>query len=345
MRKKKSKSYYEKAYEEYNDGNKIYLEEYYKIRENEKRSKPEKTTANKMDSFYIYKTNKTLVFQAAGFFLTVFVVLSGILLYSAAEKKAAAGYVEPVSDIFIGVKRDSNTLETIGFVEFAAPFDAGLEAYTANRQSAPRIFKKYNMKYIDQNKVNMPNGCEAVSLAMVLSRYLPDITAKEIADKYLPKSGLPVYRDGIYTAEDPAYYYIGDPAGTGFGIFAPGLVNAANAALEAYQMNLTAIDISGCTEEELLGYISDGYPVIVWVPMRLSAVNWGGIAAWHLPNWRLFRWPSPMHCAVLVDFTETRVTLYDPTVGVVSYDKELFFLRWGEMGPYPDDTNHAAVIK
>jgi uncharacterized protein YvpB len=182
---------------------------------------------------------------------------------------------------------------------------------------------------------------------MVLSRYLPDITSHEIAEKYLPRAELPIYHQGVYIAEDPTYYYIGNPAGRGFGIFAPGLQKAAQDTLDAYGINRTAVDISGCTEEELFSHITDGYPVIVFIPMRLQPVNWGHIASWHLmnSNWRLFRWPSPMHCAVLVDFTDTRITLYDPTVGIVDYDRALFIQRWNEMGPAQDNTRHAIVIR
>jgi len=340
----KKLKYYEKAYSEYNE--KIYLDEYFRMKYDGviKNENTEEKEVNKMDTFYLYKKNKTLLLQTAGFFIALSVVFSGIMLYSAAEKKSA-GSVECIPGFFAAAERDLKQLETIAPAEYTEPPDARMEAGTTERQSVPRIIKKYNIKYINQNKVNMPNGCEVVSLAMALSRYLPDITAKELADKYLPRSGLPVYYESVYIAEDPTYYFIGDPAGRGFGIFAPGLTNAANSALKAYRMNLKAVDISGCTEEELFGYISDGYPVIVWITMRLAQVSWGTTATWHLPNWRLFRWPSPMHCAVLVDFTETRVTLYDPTAGVVNYDKDLFLQRWNEIGPYPDNTGHAVVIK
>jgi len=340
----KKLKYYEKAYNEYNE--KIYLEEYFRIKYDDviKNDNTEEEV-NKMNTFYLFKKNKTLLLQTAEFFMTLLVIFSGIMLYSAAEKKIA-GSGEYTPGVFTAAERDLNALETIAAVQYIEQRpEIKTEISTTERQNVLRIVKKYNMKYINQNKINMPNGCEVVSLAMALSRYLPDITAGELADKYLPRSALPVYHEGVYIAEDPTFYFIGDPTGRGFGIFAPGLTNTANAALKAYKMNLTAVDISGCTEEELFGYVSDGYPVVVWITMRLAQVNWGSTATWHLPNWRLFRWPSPMHCAVLVDFTETLVTLYDPTAGVVNYDKELFLQRWNEIGPYPDNTGHALVIK
>lgn len=309
----------------------IKLEEYYnmsidgnaitKNQDEFENGEPEK----KMDAFYIYRKNKTLVLQTAGFFIAALVILSGIIISGNAAKKNAAA-TEYYS--FVAAERDVNTLKTIASIpapEHNADFD--------------------DMKYIDQHKDNMPNGCEVVSLAMVLSRYIPDITPSEIAENYLPRSRFPVYIRGVYTAEDPTYYYIGDPAGKGLGIFAPGLAKTAQDTIDAYGLKLTAFDISGCTEEELFGHISDGYPVIVWIPMKLAAVNWGSVSSWYLPDGEFFRWPNPMHCAVLADFSETTVTLYDPTVGIIDYDRELFLRKWDEIGPNPNNTCHAVVIK
>jgi len=325
----------------------IHLEEYYRISEiSDVTEKNEKCV--KKDALYLYKKNKMLVFQTASFFLTVIILFSGILIAGA----GAESHIEHSSGSFAGTARISNILEPIPAIEydheFVAAFGEG-PGTPATDQSSMRIFKKYNMRFIDQHRDGMPNGCEVVSLTMVLSRYLPDITSHEIAENFMPRADLPTLNQGqgIYIAEDPAYYYIGNPAGRGFGIFAPGLTKTAQDTLDAYGINRTAVDISGSTEEELFSHISEGYPVIVFIPMRLQPVNWGTIASWHLSNsnWRLFRWPSPMHCAVLVDFTDTKVTLYDPTAGIVEYDRELFLQRWNELGPYPDNTRHAIVIK
>ena len=306
----------------------IKLEEYYDISEGN--SKPEKIKTYQ---------NKIFIFQAASFMLTLVILVSGVFLAGTVREDAQNnnyGYAA-------SVERDSNTPPAV------PPIDGGSGESQTSRanqnQNNMRIFKKYDMKFIDQNRDGMPNGCEVVSLTMVLSRYLPDITSREIAEKYMPRKDYPAYHQGVYIAEDPTHYYIGDPAGSGFGIFAPGILRTAQDTLDAYGMNLTAYDISGCGEEELFGYITGGYPVIVWIPMRLAPVSWGRIMSWHLPDWKLYRWPSPMHCAVLVSFTDTKVTLYDPTVGIVDYDRELFLRRWGEMGPYPDNTRHAVVIR
>lgn len=304
----------------------------------------------KLNAGYINKKYKMLFYQSLNFYLMIAVVISGLIIYYVNKYNAPAG----ISEIISAVRRDVKNPDALqaavydkdvaGETEPESHEETDWEKYAQN-ETFLRIFKKYNIKYINQIEDNMPNGCEVVSLAMVLSRYLPDISAHEISEKYLPRKNLPVYRDGIYFADDPTYYFIGNPADKGYGIFAPGLAKAAQDTVDAYKLDKTVYDISGCSEDELFKNITDGYPVIVWITMNLAPVKWGTIASWHLPNGKLYRWPSPMHCAVLVDFTDTNVTLYDPTYGIDEYDRNLFIQRWDELGAYSDKTRNAVVIK
>jgi predicted double-glycine peptidase len=48
---------------------------------------------------------------------------------------------------------------------------------------------------------------------------------------------------------------------------------------------------------------------------------------------------------VLADYTDTTVILYDPTYGIVEYDRELFLRRWNEIGPFRDKTRQAVIIR
>jgi uncharacterized protein YvpB len=299
-----------------------------------------------MNARYLYGKYKMLVFVTASFFMTLIILLLGIV------HSQNQGNARPDGVLTAFEGRDTNLIAGLEPVDYSGYGEEFADSFTGGGQPAVlvaeengRIFKRQEIRLINQHAVNMPNGCETVSLAMVLGRYLPDITPREIAENFLPRSGLPAYDQGILKAEDPARYFIGDPAGRGYGIFAPGLAKAARDTLEAYGLSLEVLDISGCSEEELFSHAGDGYPVIVWIPMRLAAVSWGTAASWHLPDHSYHRWPSPMHCAVLVDFDEASVTLYDPTVGIVEYNRELFVRRWGEIGPSEDDTRHAVVIR
>jgi uncharacterized protein YvpB len=309
-----------------------------------------------------------LVFQALSFFLAAAVIISGILSHRAQENKSLAQEAMQTAALVPGiaerVRRDTPAPASIPEAEYdrqvsAAVYDAlylasGL-ASVAENPAHRRLWEKFGMRYINQTEERLPNGCEAVALAMVMSRYIPDITPHEIFEKYMPRAPLPVFseRDGIFIAEDPANYYIGDPrAGQrGFGIFAPGVAVTAQNVIESYALNLRVADISGASERELFGYIDAGYPVIVFIPMNLRPVSWGTARqdhVWHIPsqNHKLFMWPSPMHCSVLVDYNYAVgiVTLYDPTHGIAEYDMELFLQRWGEMGPSRTNTRHAVAV-
>ena len=289
--------------------------------------KPQKMTVG-----YMYKNYKMLVFQSITLILIITILFSGLMIYGANTEAYEKSGEE--SDSMQSVERGVNIFDALPTAEYE---EEPIE-YLLSMQ------KKYNVKYINQIENNMPGGCEIVSLAMILNRYLPDLTPREISEKYLPRMGLPVYSDGIYTADDPTDYYIGNPAEKGYGIFAPGLAVAAQNAIDANGLVLKAYDISGCSEDELLEYISKKVPVIVWTTIDLYAVNWG-IMAWHLPSGKLYKWPGNRHCCVLVDYTDTTVTVFDPIRGIVENDRNLFTQRWNEMGPYADQTRQAVVIK
>ena len=217
-------------------------------------------------------------------------------------------------------------------------------AGNVSEEKIKELTSKFNMLYIDQHAEGMPNGCEIVSLAMVISRDYRDITVQEISENYLEKKTL-IYSGGLRFGDDPTYYYIGDPEKSqgGFGILAPGLTDTANKILHSRRIPRAAQDISGCSDEELFEYVSQS-PVIIWYTLNLHPVRWGA-ATWHLPETnRAYSYPLNQHCAVLVDYTDTTVTVYDPTFGILEYERDLFLRRWSEIGPFKDVTRQAVII-
>jgi uncharacterized protein YvpB len=301
------------------------------------------------------KNNISLKFQAVSLILVFIVMIFGNIMLNVHKM---SGYVYDADYI---KAEQSTALDPVAPVEFNQQvYDSKYNAYywtvealnqntnagvIADAAKIRELSVRFNMLYIDQHAAGMPNGCEIASLAMLISRDYKDISVHEIDEHYLDKKPL-IYSNGLQFAEtDPTYYYIGDPRRTrgGFGIFAPGLTNTANKALQALNINRIAYDISGCSEEELFAYASQD-PVIIWYTLNLNPVNWG-FATWYLPNNRPYSYPLNLHCAVLVDYDETSVTMYDPTYGVVEYSRELFLQRWNETGPYKDQTRQAVLIR
>lgn len=233
------------------------------------------------------------------------------------------------------------TLETLSQSTRAMGEQVGVRV---SEERIRELVQRFGMTYIDQHAIGMPNGCELASLAMVISRDYRDITADDILERFLDRR-IPVYYNGVLYGDDPSYYYIGDPrlSPGGFGIFAPGLTTAAHRILHAFDIPKTAHNISGASEEELFWHISQGNPVIIWYTINLAPVNWDYV--WRLPDNTPYSYPLNQHCAVLVGYTDTTVTMYDPIFGIVEHDRELFLQRWSEVGPWRDRTRQAIVIK
>jgi len=227
-------------------------------------------------------------------------------------------------------------------VEWVAPSAAVPEPLSEVRFDSGVYF---GMTHIDQRLEGMPNGCGIVSLAMVLSRDSAGISPRDINERFLDKRMFAHTEDGARIGYDPAYYYKGDPTleWGGFGVFAPGLSNAANRAIEESGIARTAYDISGISEGELLEHVRQN-PVIVWVTRGLEPVSWDYYPTWRLPDGRPVHYPHNQHSVVLVAYTDTSVTVYDPASGVVDYDRGLFLQRWGEVGPWREQTRQAVVL-
>jgi uncharacterized protein YvpB len=203
----------------------------------------------------------------------------------------------------------------------------------------------YEMRLINQNEIGLRHGCEAVSAAMLLSKYGYIIDPHDLVDNYLRAEPMP--RNGI--GGNPNYAYIGDPRISGFGVFAQGVTDMLNKYLEGQNSPLRAVNVSGLSNDELFAYVYQDTPVIVWTTMNMMGIDWYR-TSWRTPDGRLIRWPSNQHCCVLADFDDNTVTLFDPLVNGVEtqYDRRVFLYRWNEVRPYYEDRNsarQAVVIK
>lgn len=160
---------------------------------------------------------------------------------------------------------------------------------------------------------DLPNGCEIVSLAIVL-QYIFDIEIDPVwlSDNYLPQ--------GPLGQVNPEYTYAGDPKGYGFGCYVPCLqVTASRYLLDTGMEAYTAKNISGSSMEELETWVAEGYPVILWATLNMEpsviAQEWdfyGTTVCWY----------SGSHCVVLSGYTEDTSIICDPLRGVIAYDRQ-----------------------
>ncbi len=180
------------------------------------------------------------------------------------------------------------------------------------------------MKNILQ-RPELPTGCEATALTMVLNSLGFQVDKCNIVDNYLPKTS---EYDSLNT------YFIGDPYSTsGFGCNAPVIVKAANKYLSDANSKIKAKSITGSTPDELYQHVSQGVPVICWATIdmmdtRVSA-TWTAADTGETVNFM-----ENEHCAVLVGYNTNNdtVTLNDPWSGTVTYPMSVFELRYHQLG-------------
>jgi len=158
-------------------------------------------------------------------------------------------------------------------------------------------------------KPDLPNGCEVVSLAIVLNYYGYDISPMELYDGFMPKSP--------YDTGDPWESFVGDATDRGVGCYSPCLTFTGNSYLSSVSSELSARDVSGESFEYYKELVRSGVPVIIWgmkdmVPdTRVYYEN--------TVNGNFVQWYKKSHCMVLIGFTEDTYIFCDPLRGIREY--------------------------
>lgn len=179
------------------------------------------------------------------------------------------------------------------------------------------------------SQTDWPTGCESVSAVMALNWAGADLTVEDFVYGFLPMDELWMDAAGQLCGPSPADTFIGDPAGRGYGCFAPVLARAMSRAAPA---GYRALDLTGSPLSELAcAYLQHNIPVVIWATMEMRPVEAG--TQWLLPGGEVFTWPSGEHCLLLVGETAEGYLLNDPRAGeTVCYDKELVRRRYESLG-------------
>lgn len=173
-------------------------------------------------------------------------------------------------------------------------------------------------------KPDLPAGPEITCLTIVLN-YLGDYVDKV----YLAENYLTIAEPGTASPYDA---YLGDPkvAKGSYGCYAPVIVDAANRYFaDKGNTRRKAIDVSGSTLKELLEFVKNGTPVLVWGTTNL--VESKVTAEWEVDG-ELIQWQGYEHCTVLMGYNKTRGTIIaaDPLRGIVEFDMETYYKRYKE---------------
>lgn len=117
-----------------------------------------------------------------------------------------------------------------------------------------------------------PNGCEVVSLSMVMNYYGVPADPGTLNDVYMKKEPIGV--------GDPRHAYIGDPRGEGYYSFQKPLADAGDAFLEAQGAPNETITHPLMSYLEMAWHLHKGRPVIAWytvddtLPKRVEGLSW-----------------------------------------------------------------------
>ncbi len=164
----------------------------------------------------------------------------------------------------------------------------------------------YTKHHIDFDTLNqfptLPTGCEVVSLTSILNHYGFDVSMTTMADKYMPRY------DGAFYNVSPHDYFLGTPyTWDGFGCFSGCIVKTAENYFEDKKIKgYTAIDISGCSLDELYNYLNNDIPVITWVTSGF--VNPTNDGSWTV-NGETFSWCNHEHCLVTIGYDKSAHTV------------------------------------
>src|SRR5690606_26730700 len=188
-------------------------------------------------------------------------------------------------------------------------------------------------------KPELPNGCDVPALASALHYTGYDVAKTVLADKSLTKVPFAAINANPYGA-DASKTYTGDPSTKQQGCIkhvAP-IIEAANKYLDEVSGSLTPKDLTGSSPTELLDYVREGIPVIIWttIDQQEPNFNYSWIVTGSEEKLDVIR---NSHTVVLTGFSENEVYVMDPLKGNVAYPKERFFEIYEKAG------SHAMIVQ
>ncbi|MBQ3791546.1 MAG: C39 family peptidase [Clostridia bacterium] len=159
---------------------------------------------------------------------------------------------------------------------------------------------------------DLPNGCEVVSLAIVLHYLNYRIDPMDLYLNYMPRS--------IFERGDPWTTYVGEATDIGLGCYAPCVVETGNSYFSSVMSSRQVLDVSYKDLDEYESMIERGYPVILWGTLWM--IQDDSIYSRYMVGDKQIEWLAYSHCLVLIGYTEKTYIFCDPVAGVIEYKKE-----------------------
>lgn len=191
------------------------------------------------------------------------------------------------------------------------------EAMVCKRGGMTRL----SVKNILQNP-QLRNGCEITSATIALNYLGYSVDKVTMADKYLDCKK-------PYSQVDPNEAYMGDPHATGWYCYAPVIEEAVNEYFTDNGYNEhTAVDITGCSFEDMKALVDEGTPVVFWGTLYFNQPYHS--TKFTLPDGTLPY--SNLHCLVMTGYDGDYVYISDPLGLGSKVSTEKFVKIFEEMG-------------
>ncbi len=196
-----------------------------------------------------------------------------------------------------------------------------------------------SQKHLDVDLVlqdpELPTGCEATALTMLLNHYGFGIDKVSLVD-FMPQSSIYYYQGVQY---GPNYHEVfpGNPkTSSGYGCYAPCMVTTASnyfkyAGNDEYYLK----EITGTDFDYILNYVALDKPVMVWATMYLIA-PYQSDSVWVTPDGNSMTWVANEHCLVLTGYDKEKDLVYvnDSMSGKVTYSLSKLRMRYNQMGKF-----------
>lgn len=191
----------------------------------------------------------------------------------------------------------------------------------------------------------LPNGCEATSLTMLLQYLGFDADKMDIAYDHMPRGDV-IWRDGQAVAPDPETTYIGNPGDrSGYYILVPGLIDTAESYLKDQESTLRAADVSGIDEEGLVELVARRVPVVVWVTKSYEDVAYDDDEWSTVLDSETFHPYHNLHCVLIVGYDEDSFLINDPLEDKAQQvPRDTFMHGFSELGERAMIVSSAPVI-
>lgn len=178
----------------------------------------------------------------------------------------------------------------------------------------------------------LPNGCEATSLAILLSCTGTPADKMDVLDRYLPKQPF-TWSNGVRYGPDPQTAYAGDASkkGGGWYCFENPVITAGDAWLQAHSLPFRVENLTGLSREQLEQRLSQGTPLVVWATLNCQnpVVS---TSPWILPDETRYYPYRNLHCFVLTGFSDGVYQSADPIYGWQAVSPDAFWPVFDSMG-------------